>query len=131
MRLDFREIPDPINNPTLYNAQLPPPLNKNHFALWVSCLLGCFFRLDFQDETCSQEPHKNYLTFHQSCNIAREQALLLMLDSSQAKKSRGRACSQATCNTTHKLLGPKLACPQTFFLARKRRREPISTATLS
>ena len=26
--------------------------------------IGMFSRLDFQDETCSQEPHKPYFTFH-------------------------------------------------------------------
>lgn len=62
--------------------------------------------------------HTNHILLF-TCNIAREEALLLMLDSSQAKKSHCRACSRATCNTSHKLLVPKLACQQTFFLARK------------
>lgn len=125
MRLDFCEIPDSINNPNLYKAQLPS-IHK----ITTTMLYGFPAYWDvFSDWTFktkrARRNHTNHILLF-TCNIAREEALLLMLDSSQAKKSHCRACSRATCNTSHKLLVPKLACQQTFFLARKRRKEPIS-----
>ena len=79
MRLDFCEIPDPRNNPP------PPP-----YKIKITLLYGFPVYWDvFSDWTfktkLARRNHTNPILLF-TCNIAREQALLLMLDSNQSKK---------------------------------------------
>ena len=90
MRLDFCEIPDPRNNPPLYNAQLPPPPPPSPYKIKITLLYGFPVYWDvFSDWTfktkLARRNHTNPILLF-TCNIAREQALLLMLDSNQSKK---------------------------------------------
>ena len=131
MRLDFCEIPDPRNNPTLYNAQLPPPPYK----IKITLLYGFPVYWDvFSDWTfktkLARRNHTNPILLF-TCNIAREQALLLMLDSNQSKKEPRESLHAGDLQYYSQTISTQSSLSTTFFLARKRRKEPISMPTLS